>query len=403
MLIGMIFSTTLLYGQGKGSTYSIFGIGELKPLVSVQNAGMGFTSIGVSNPYYINLVNPAANANAANFFSHRFEMGLFLNNTSLKTADGGSEKVKDGGISQLSYWFRINKRWTALLGLSNYSNVGYSVVDNSVLVSNNSEFTVVYNGSGGLNQTYFSNSILITKSLSVGARFAFIFGNIIKSENVIPSQSSNAFVVENSINVRKVNVDFGLNYLIKKDDYEVNVGAIYDNGTELPGTIQATVSSASNVKLIEESEFTRDYSLPQKFGIGVSFRNQKITVAADIESAKWSEASVGVGQSLNDTWRASMGVEYVPDYQSTSFLKRINYRAGAYRQNHYLNVNNTSFDQWGITAGFGIQMRNASSMNFAYHKKFNGTRKNGLIYESTNEFTFSVAIKERWFVQNKYN
>lgn len=402
LFIGLL-SSMHVYGQSNGgSAYSIFGIGELKPNVSAQNVGMGFTSIGMSNPYYVNTVNPAANAVVGGYFSHIFDVGIFMNNTQLESAKS-RESVGNGGLSQLSYWFRFNNRWTGLLGLSNFSNVGYNIVDNSVLVSNNNEYLVNYEGSGGLSNIYFSNSFLITKNLSVGAKLSFIFGNIFNNEIATSVQGNSAFNVENSVHVKRMNVDFGLNYLVKLNKNALNLGFIYDNGARLPGTVNSSITSSDAVVIYDESESTSNYVLPKKLGFGVSFRSEQLVLAGDLEYKPWSQASIGNEDDLNDTWRTSFGLEITPDMQGESLLQRMSYRVGGYRENFYLDVDNTSFVNWGITTGVGIPLFNGSVINLAYHRKYSGTRRNDLILESTNEISLNVSIRERWFVKSKYN
>ncbi|MDN5205441.1 hypothetical protein QQ008_28910 [Fulvivirgaceae bacterium BMA10] len=398
-----LFGFFSAHGQsGGGSVYSIFGIGELKPPVSSQSAAMGFTSIGTSNPYYVNTSNPAANAALMGYFTHIFDFGMFVNNTQLENSTS-TENIGDGGLSQLSYFFRFNNRWTGLIGLSNYSNVGYNIVDNQVLISNNNEYSVNYQGSGGLNNIYFSNSFLITKNLSLGAKLSFIFGNIFHNEIATSSQGTGTFNVENSIHVKQVNIDFGLNYLIRGENHDFNIGLIYDNGTNLAGNVNTIILSNDLETIHDEEVSTRDYSLPRKAGIGFSFRNKKFLLGTDLEFKQWSQASIGDETDLNDTWRTSFGFEYTPNIEGETFGDLINYRLGAYVENNYLNIENTNFKHWGITAGLGIPLRNASTINLSYHRKYNGTLNNGLIYESTNEFSLNVSIKERWFAKNKYH
>ncbi len=404
IFLSLLFGAFTIQGQNSvGSAYSMFGIGELKTPVSVQSAGMGFTSIGMSNPNFVNTVNPAANAVVGGYFSHVFDVGIYMYNTQMKT-NSTTENVGNGGLSQLSYWFRFNNRWTGLIGLSNFSDVGYNIIDNNVLVSNNNEYSVNYQGSGGLSNIYFSNSLLITKNLSLGAKFSFVFGNIFKNEIATSAQGSSAFNVENSVHIKQLNADFGLNYLISRPKHQFNIGLIYDNGTHMNGNTESSISSSDLDIIYDEIEYTNDYFLPQKVGFGTSFRNQKILVGTDIEFRQWSKATIADEQDLNDTWRYSLGLEFTPDFQSQEFAKRLSFRTGAYVENSYLDIGNTSFYRWGITAGLGVPMPNSgSTINISYHRKYNGTLKNDLIYESTNEFTLNVSIRERWFARSKYH
>ena len=83
----------------------------------------------------------------------------------------------------------------------------------------------------------------------------------------------------------------------------------------MPGNTSSVILSSDGSEIYDEQENITNYSLPQKVGLGFSFRNKSWLIGTDLEFKQWSQASIGDNTNLNDTWRSSIGVEYTPDIQ----------------------------------------------------------------------------------------
>lgn len=407
-LLLMVGRESSMAQNSAGSVYSIFGIGELTPSTSVQAKGMGYTSIGLSNPYSVNIVNPAANDQTGAYFNHMVDIGFYYANMKYQS-QGVTENATSGGLSNFSFWFRFNNRWSGLVGMSQYSNVGYNISRQAINSFQNGEYDVQYTGSGGLSEMYFSNGFSLMKNLSLGLKLSFIFGNIEHSEDVTSSQNLRQFSIDNSIHIANVDAEYSLNYRFSRPKYNVNVGLIYKNPTHFGGTAVSTISeldysSDESAVLYEEKESVEDYILPRRIGFGLSVNTDKVTIAGDIEFNQWSHGSIeNYDDDLVDTWRYSMGMEWTPNREGDSFTSRISYRMGAYLENSYLKVNETNFNKYGITGGLSVPLPRGNAVNIAYHWKINGTVDNSLIYETTNEISINFTIRQRWFQRAKYN
>ncbi|UII19838.1 hypothetical protein [Fulvivirga ligni] len=386
-----------------GSTYSIFGLGELQQRSTIQSRGMGFTSIGLSSPYWVNRVNYAANTEVGGYYTHIFDVGAYYSSINRTTDDGSVGSVSDGGISDLSFWFRFNNKWTGIVGVEPLSKVGYNITVNDMQTVQGRDYTLNYVGSGGLNELYFSHGYEIMKNLTLGARFSLILGTLKHEENAI-SGSTNLFSVTESVGITKMNVDFALNYKFEREKYAINLGLIYDDKTDLSGSVsQQLVNNADGELVYDESETISAYQLPQKVGAGLSFVNNKWIVAADVEYKQWSQVQIGDVDDLNDTWRYSFGVDFTPNRIGEDYMGRMSYRLGYYTENSYLDIDNTAFDSWGITAGLGLPLKSDGAINLAYNRKVNGTTSNHLIQETTNEISLAFSIRNLWFNKVKYH
>lgn len=407
-VVSFLVSNNLSAQSGSGSVYSIFGIGEINPTISVQARGMGGASIGLSSKYYVNVVNPAANDKISKYSNHIFDAGLYISNTNFQS-DNSSDNVTSGGLSNLNFWFKINDRWNSVIGLSQYSNVGYNIQKQDINTFDNSTANVLYQGSGGLNELYMSNGFKIIDNLSLGLKLAFVFGNIDHTETISSSQISTNYEVLNESQVKGVYAEYSLNYRLEREKYYMNFGLLYKNPTSLTGSVGSKLVEQGYVDendgvIYEELSYDEEYVVPRKGGFGISFNSDKLIVASEVLYNQWSNAQVsGYEDDLIDTWKYAGGIEITPNRFGDKVLKRISYRLGGYYENSYLMVDDILISAFGITGGLGIPLRQGSTLNISYMNRYNGTTNNNLILESTNEITLNMTIRNRWFERRKYN
>ena len=402
--------TTVIAQNGAGSVYSMFGIGELSRTHSSASHAMGYTSIGLSSPYQINVTNPAANDQAGSYFNHVFDVGFYYANTTYES-DGKKEQGSYGGLSNFSFWFKYNDRWNGTIGLSNYSNVGYNIYKQNVNSFQDGDYDIAYQGTGGLNEFFFSNGFSVSDNFSVGLKLMFIFGNISHTEDVTGGQSLKRYYTEDVAIFFALDAEYSLNYRIQKEAFNINFGLIYKNPTRLSGANVSTITEqdfsegveAAQGVLSYELDRTTKYTIPRRVGFGISYNSEKVVLASDVEFNQWSQGEIeGYTDDLQDSWRYSFGVQLTPDRTGNSALGRWDYRMGGFYENSYLKIENTSFGNYGVTFGLGIPIRSGSMINLAYQRGVNGTVESGLIYESTHELSINLCIRQRWFQRYKY-
>ncbi|UXX79162.1 hypothetical protein N7E81_17555 [Reichenbachiella carrageenanivorans] len=413
VILSLVFGVDQASAQnGAGSVYSIFGIGELSRSVSVASQAMGNTAIGLSNPYQINITNPAANGGVGSYFNHVFDIGMYYASTNYQTQET-SENGSYGGVSDFSFWFKYGQKGSAIIGLSSYSNVGYNIYKDQVNSFQTGDYDIAYQGSGGLNEAYFSNSYALFQNFSVGLKLAFIFGSIDHTEDVVGSQSLSRYMLENHTYIANLDLEYSLNYRlpVSKNSY-VNFGLIYKKPTQLSGNTSSTISAwdysegttVDEAVLYEEKESTSGYKLPRKMGFGVSLNTKKVMLAGDVEFNQWKDGEIeGYSNDLVNTWRYSAGLEVTPNRFGDQTLGRISYRIGGYYENSYLKINGVNPETYAFTSGLSIPLRTGSAMNLSYQRKYNGTTSEGLILESSHVVAMSFSIRRRWFQRPKYD
>jgi hypothetical protein len=358
---------------------------------------MGGVGIAVQDDYNLNPINPASYGAISSPITHIYEIGLYIESNRYLTTSKAESK-STGGITNINYWFKFSKWWSASAGLAPYSSVGYNISTTRELgAASNVNYT--YDGSGNLNQLYLGNSFNVVKNLSLGVNVSYIFGSITKNESIeIPSQSS-VLTYENQVVARKVHADFGLQYRIRLNNRALVLGLVADNGIKFNGSQKS--------KLYDESETGDDlkYKLPASAGVGLALHSKRSIIAADLKFEKWTSASFS-GQELNfeDSWKFGLGYLYKGNPNAESYLGLASLRAGFYTQNYPIKLDGTNFLTWGLSAGISLPVfdgKSAINLTYSYDKL--GTTNNNLILQNSQKIMIDVVIRDLWGIRRKFD
>lgn len=127
----------------------------------------------------------------------------------------------------------------------------------------------------------------------------------------------------------------------------------------------------------------------------------------DLSYSQWSQyKSFSSGDQLNDSYRAVIGGEIIPDieYKGKSPLPLIIYRGGLHYEKTPLQVNGVDITDFGINFGVSLPVYNKSNrydmpryldIGFTFGQR--GTIDNNLIRENYLRGTVNYTINNRWF------
>ncbi|MCD8176696.1 MAG: hypothetical protein LUE98_04445 [Tannerellaceae bacterium] len=85
-------------------------------------------------------------------------------------------------------------------------------------------------------------------------------------------------------------------------------------------------------------------------------------------------------------------------------MQRVRYRAGAHYSNSYLKIDDNSYNEYGVSVGFGLPLldqRSLVNLSFEYVKIKPDARP--LIDEQYFRFTVNYTFNEHWFFKFKVN
>ncbi|MEJ6675223.1 MAG: hypothetical protein QNK88_06940 [Polaribacter sp.] len=425
LIVSLLIGTTAVLGQRTSSSpYSFFGIGDQYTPKTVENATMGGIGVAFNHYKYLNFTNPAANA----FLRQTtYAVGVLNNDLTLKTADTEQSSISTS-LNYIALGFPIGEKAGFSFGVQPQSSVGYSLSNNAYDAANALSSITVYSGEGGVNRLFGSFGMKVSKALALGIEVDYSFGAI---ENSIINQRAAVALAtrykEETV-IRGSAITFGAQYntLLKNKRY-VNAGATLKLGSDLKTTgneyLYSLTISGSGTDIprdtIASSAIAGAYTLPMKtvLGIGMGVYD-KWHVGAEFQNQDALQAEGFINNSAaayryEQSNRFSLGGFYLPKINSiSSYFKRVTYRAGLRYEKLGLAVNGmstgsnfTSIEDFGMSFGLGLPLKQASSVNLGFEFGKRGTTANNLIEENYFNVRISLSLTasgaQSWFRKRK--
>jgi hypothetical protein len=423
----LLFSSVVVLGQRTSSSpYSFFGIGDQFRSNTVEQSAMGGIGVAFSHYKYLNFTNPAAYANLQ---YSTYSLGLLNNDLTVKTADTEQSSTATT-LSYLALAFPIGEKAGFSFGMQPISSVGYSLSNTSFDEDGNASSISIFEGNGGVNRFYGSFGIKVYKGLSLGIEGDYSFGNIDNSVINQVADVSLATKYQESMQLRGGSIKFGALYDYNlKDKITITAGAAVKLGNDLSAegenftySLALSANGGESIRdaLLDEngddiSEIDGDYNLPLKttFGVGLG-ELDKWYAGIEYENQD-AIATSGLLTNTNGAYRygksnrISLGGFYLPKVNSiSSYWSRVTYRAGFRYENTGLlvsgltdNTNFTEINDFGISFGLGLPLKQLSTVNMGFEFGKRGTTDNNLIEENYFNFRLSLSLSERWFVKRK--
>ena len=409
-----LFCTCLASAQTSTvSPYSRFGPGEMLFNGYSHQRGMAGTSIADFSVSRLNYANPATYS-----FDTLMVFEFGLSGEVVQQEQGSLSSTKwNARLEYLAIGFPlIRNRMGLSFGFIPYSGTGYSVASSATLDSTNA-LTTTFEGVGGYNRYFMGTGIRITKNLSAGVNASYLFGSTEQKRKAEYSNEDffSSRLRENTV-INDFLFEFGLHYKADlKNEYTIAIGATGSLSSEMNANRTLVWENYKrNVFGVDVVRDTISYiekekgrvTLPMAMGFGVRLaKGEKWIVQSDVRYQEWSKYRSFKGtDSLDNSYRISVGGQYVADPKGTRGYQRIQYRAGLYYGKSYLNLRNTSLADQGITLGVGLPLRKAyqSMINISLEAGQRGTMENSLIRERYFRAVIGLTFNENWFQKRKY-
>ncbi|MEO9803590.1 MAG: hypothetical protein ABJF04_10105 [Reichenbachiella sp.] len=414
MILAAFLSCKFVLAQHTYSPYTVIGIGDLNGMGLANNAAMGNVGIATPSVWNINNINPALlTYNTLTVF----EIGVEGENRKVSN-NFNSVKVGTGGFKYLTFAFPIiSSKWTSNIGLMPYSTVNYNFSATQAISGTNVDAVIDFEGSGGLNQVYFSNGVQVARGLSLGLRVSYIFGLIeeITSTRLEGGGLTQQFPTGYYGKTNYSGFNAGLGASLRKSLNErdvLNFGMTFDLGNNIKGTrlerIQFETGTGNTVPgdtLV--NDLKSGYQLPADIGIGFSWQKlNKLTLGLDIKRSFWDEQAgfANDTEEYRSVWMIALGFEIVPKYNDVnSYIKRIRYRLGLdYKQAPFV-INGETLSDFGINFGWSLPVKGVSALNMSFKYGQRGKVSGTQVKEQYFKFALGATINDRWFVRRKYN
>lgn len=415
----VIFMTTCaVFAQSDiSSPYSRFGLGSInhgRNNTIVQ--GMGGICNALNDKYLLNNSNPASYAEIDSL-TFLFDAGFFMKYVTYRTTDV-TEKGSNASFDYFDIGFGVTKWLKMGFGIAPYSSRAYTSKADYTW-AHNYPYSIDYKGSGGLNKAYWANGFKLGKSLSLGFKMNYIFGNIIDETTLYFPDFVYFHNERRTNNLRFTDLTFDLGVIFKhqfKNDYQLAFGVTYSLPANMTAHRDAFIRTMFKgygsfiEKPVDTILYKKNESIavkyPQGIGAGVTLqKGERWLVGIDFNWNNWSAFRVNhVNDSLQDSWNIAVGGCYTPYSTSVSnYFRKLTYRAGFCYEQTYFNIYGTSINKYGVSFGVGLPVPRAMTMiNLAFELGKMGTTEHGLVAESYFNISLGLSLHDRWFAKRRY-
>ncbi len=408
-LLGTL-SRPALGGSG-GSSYSIFGVGDIRYASGVRSAGMGYTGLGLSDFGYINAFAPAtwARLNRA-----RLEASLLYEG--YQSTDGTHDRYlsrADFNGALLAFPISQPNGIVMVAGIVPYSTVNYDAYTRGEYLTpqDSMPYVVHHVGTGGITRGILGLTFAPSEKLAFGFSTDVLFGSIDAQE--VQLQQNSAYTggaVTSRVTTNGVTFSLGALYTGLGDLIgslrRLSLGAVVTSRGVLSArnqTFYRFSDSETSTERDTSAEADQQSVFPLAFGVGAGYLvGDRWVLAADYYRQFWSHAILNdlPPTSLRDSYRLGVGVERRESRERyASFRDLIAYRFGAYYNATYYQPNDEPINEWGITLGGGFPISGETRMNVAFEYARRGTLNTGLIRDTIFRFSASLNISALWFLQ----
>lgn len=391
----------LLSQKNSHHPFSRYGIGEIAYEGFAQNKALGGISAGLRLNNRINYQNPASYT-SQDTNSFVFDVGLKTAQNQFSTKNNKMIN-NETSMNYMSIGFPVTSKWKSSIGILPYSNTGYEASVSSETERGIEQYG--YEGKGGLRKFYIGNAYEFNDNLSVGLNYFYLFGTL-KNTSSIQWDNPEAYRFETLLTRKKTTVNshvfnIGAQYNTEVfKNYSLTLGASYDISPGFKG--EKTTMYTTNIDTITPPATSFNEKYPSNLLVGFSLSNQKITWGADFKYTSWSNLSNF--SNIKDSYSFHTGFQYIPEKEALkNYLKKINYRVGAYYKEGYHSFNGETTKDFGITFGLGLPLKyKKTNFNISCQLGKKGKIDNGLIEKRYAIITFGVTFFDFWFVQQKY-
>jgi len=406
----MLLPATLLAGSG-GSSYSIYGVGDLRAASGARSAGMGYTGIGLADIGYINALAPAswARLNRA-----RLEASLLYEG--FNSTDGVHDRYlsrADFNGALLAIPISQANGIVMVAGIVPFSTVNYDAytLGEYVGTQDTMAYSIHHVGTGGITRGVVGLTYAPSQTLAFGFSTNVLFGSIDRETIQNPRNSSYAGgVVTDRVTANGATFSLGALYTGLGDLIPslraLSIGAVVTSRGVLSArnlTHYAFTTSEVTTERDTSEEVARQSTVPVAFGIGLGYRlGDRTLLAADYQRQLWSGATINdaPAATLRDSYRIGIGAERLPNNDIHSgFREQLSLRLGAYYHATYYQPEGYPINEWGVTAGAGVPLSGESRLNLALEYARRKGDGPGMIKDSIFRLTVSVNISALWFIQ----
>lgn len=402
----LIILSEILFAQNS-SVYSRYGIGDMEYSYSSKLISTGDLGTALLDQDHLLVTNPAGWTAMS---KTRIEFGFGYKGVLVSDANR-SVYNSETDFKGFTFGFPVSRDLGigVVTGLVPFSRVSYKAKENYSAQSEIPEYSVEYEGRGGISKLFIGSSVYLPLGFSAGASLDYYFGNIdyISNINFVQSETfintkyesmrrSTGFGGSFGIISPNLANDFSISFL-----NDLRFGFSYN----LSGNLDTdTLFTSTSLYLVDTISTGRTkIKIPQRINTGISFVfNELYSFNLDYMYQPMSEYTFNEKKeiSLRDVNKFSLSFEYKPKKNfGMSEWEQIVWRLGlSLEQTQYI-FNGTGIDQFAAFAGFSYPLGAENSIDFALQYSKRGTTENGLLNENSIRVYLGLSLGELWFLR----
>ena len=182
LTIAFTIAAQVAGAQNVTSPYSVLGIGDIDTKDFGRYFASGDASLARRDVTSYNFSNPASLTSLPpKVVNFDISMRRRFSNFMVPGQDTSTGITKDFVVKRITLAFQPFAKTGMAFGLNPYSSVNYQYVLNKPILDGNSYYTKNIDGSGGLNQIYYSVARSFGKKFSAGLTASWLFGSLINT------------------------------------------------------------------------------------------------------------------------------------------------------------------------------------------------------------------------------
>lgn len=399
-LFGLMSSTKTL-AQNVTSPYSLLGIGDIETKDFGRYFGSGNASLARRDLNFYNFSNPAS-LTALPFKTMNFDISLRGRNSQYYFPDTDTAlgiPSNDIVVKRVTMAFKVSEKTAVAFGLKPYSSSNYRYLQENVILDGNSILRKLVDGSGGINQFYFSYAKEINKRISVGFTGSLLFGTLKRvTQYISPALSLNMNKVEQDFyngGVFQASIQY---YSLPGKKWQHQLGIVNTISTNLRGELTTEYLDQSG-SIRKDVDTDRNFKMPISIGIGYSaIKSNRIIISLDANYHHWQYQKVNYSKSyINPSFRISTGFEYlIIKKQGSAEFEKGYISAGMNLENSYLRINNNNLWDYSLSAGVGRNISRLLSLYSGVEFGNKGRRAYMQVQERYLQYVLGVTLKQIW-------
>lgn len=403
------------------SPYATYGIGDVKYDNTIETASMG----GISTAYIsdfssnFNFANPANNTN---FDLTSIRLEATNENNYFRTNYNNMRSNKHSTyLSNIALAFPLSSKIKMGLSYQPYSSKSYDILNTTTNADGGASFVNRFRGTGTLNTAQVAVSYKMTNELAFGLRANYYFGNLSDLNEITSADSPLVNGYETTNSIKNFNFTLGTSYqtINTRTDRKFTIGATatFGNTSNMTADYKNStyfysgVDTKANETIIDQMSTSSRNLLPLQASLGVGYGSEnQWFLSAQLDYKKGETISYfGNTYSFQDTYRASAGGWYLPNYNNfRSYFSRVVYRYGAFYERGGLRIGNNNINKFGISAGVLLPFKTSSitrmsGLELGVELGKRGTLQNNLINQNFINLRVGFNFADKWFRKSLYN